>query len=71
MLTKLTHLNCSNSKFVWTSIANLTNLVSLDFSCDFEVFLNFDLVLKERCSSTWVSQLSNLRELYIEHVDVS
>ncbi|XP_078169626.1 uncharacterized protein LOC144564014 [Carex rostrata] len=66
-LTMLTHLNLSRTFFfgqIPIAIANLTNLISLDLS-------NNDLKLHEPNLQVLVSQLSNLRELYLDGVDIS
>ncbi|XP_078177715.1 uncharacterized protein LOC144572131 [Carex rostrata] len=66
-LTMLTHLNLSNTEFfgqIPIAMANLTNLISLDLS-------NNDLKLHQPNLWILVSQLSNLRELYLDYVDIS
>ncbi|XP_078167900.1 uncharacterized protein LOC144562582 [Carex rostrata] len=72
-LTMLTHLNLSNTFLfgqIPIAIANLTNLISLDLSCNDQEFF-WDLKLYEPNLQTLVSQLSNLRELYLDGVDIS
>ncbi|XP_078178064.1 receptor-like protein 7 [Carex rostrata] len=69
-LTMLTYLNLSKTYFfgqIPISIANLTNLISLDLSCGFDC----DLKLHEPNLRILVSQFSNLRELYVDGVDIS
>ncbi|XP_078167911.1 receptor-like protein 39 [Carex rostrata] len=66
-LTMLTYLNLSYTDFfgkIPIGIANLTNMISLDLS-------NYGLKLHEPNLQILVSQLSNLRELYLDGVDIS
>ncbi|XP_078169637.1 uncharacterized protein LOC144564020 [Carex rostrata] len=69
-LTMLTYLNLSNTDFsgqIPIAIANLTSLISLDLSCKFFGVLK----LHEPNLRILVSQFGNLRELYLDSVDIS
>ncbi|XP_078178179.1 receptor-like protein 7 [Carex rostrata] len=66
-LTMLTHLNLTNTYFygqIPIAIAKLTNLISLDLSWSYSELYEPNLQI-------FVSQLSNLRELYLDGVDIS
>nr|CAD1839872.1 unnamed protein product [Ananas comosus var. bracteatus] len=74
-LTKLTHLNISNTGFVGQvpiGIAHLTNLISLDLSggyvaiSDFILNTSDRLILHDPSLRTLIGNLSNLRELYLD-----
>ncbi|XP_003567505.1 receptor like protein 7 [Brachypodium distachyon] len=85
-LTNLTHLNLSQSSFygqVPSTIGNLTSLISLDLSSlndidPFEtnnmndiLYGGNDLELREPSFETLFANLTNLRELYLDGVDIS
>lgn len=87
-LTKLTYLNLSTSSFSGpvptASIANLTNLASIDLSTDCQVvdlysdgYLLFvhrsspSVRLTEKSLENLIHNLSNLRELHLGFVDLS
>ncbi|KAL6626808.1 hypothetical protein ACP70R_030534 [Stipagrostis hirtigluma subsp. patula] len=84
-LIKLTHLNLSSSGFsgqVPAGINTLTNLVSLDLSTSYETIelvddgfivwaSNIDESFTEQNFETLITNLNNLRELYLGSVDLS
>jgi len=67
-LTDITHLNFSYSSFIGqipSGISRLKNLVALDFSD------NNGLYLKDSSFQTFMANMSNLRELHLDWVDLS
>lgn len=79
--TFLTHLNLSNSGLhgqIPPSISKLVNLLSLDLSTynidypnNIYYYNNYNNYLRESSFDTFVANLSNLRELYLDSVDLS
>ncbi|XP_066317112.1 receptor-like protein 7 [Miscanthus floridulus] len=66
-LTDITHLNFSYSYFIGqipSGISRLKNLVTLDFSDN-------GLYLKDPSFQTFMANMSNLRELFLDYVDLS
>lgn len=74
-LRNLTHLNLSNSGFsgqIPVGIARLTKLVSLDLSTFYlNEAANLSLKLDDPDLATLLSNLTNLRELYLDGVNIS
>ncbi|XP_066317115.1 receptor-like protein 7 isoform X2 [Miscanthus floridulus] len=67
-LTDITHLNFSQTNFIGqipSGISRLKNLVTLDFSD------NNGLYLKDPSFQTFMANMSNLRELRLDSVDLS
>ncbi|KAF8391159.1 hypothetical protein HHK36_023460 [Tetracentron sinense] len=70
LLTNLTHLNLSYSRFsgqIPLEISGLTKLVSLDLS----TYFRNRLKLEKPSLGTLVQRLTNLRELHLDYVNIS
>jgi Leucine-rich repeat (LRR) protein len=74
-LTNLTYLNLSNACFkgqIPIAISHLTRLVTLDLSTRFEDYYVFDSLKVENPNlNMLVQNLSELTELYLDHVNIS